>query len=121
MWECKLDVMGSCHADRVPTLSECGKVGVGPTGQDTWVGASYLCASPTACWDVHCVAIFEKARACFIITKTVNDLHSLLSSKTFHDLFGTLLGDSQLFTFSDVRSPTYKWTKSIFTLAFVHF
>ena len=68
-----------------------------------------------------CLAIFEKTRACFIITKTVNDLHSLLGLKMFHDLFGTLLGDVQLFTFSDVRSLTYKWTKSIFTLAFMHF
>ena len=73
------------------------------------------------CWDVHCLAIFEKTRACFIITKAVNGLHSLLGLKMFHDLFGTLLGDVQLFTFSDVRSLTYKWTKSIFTLAFMHF
>lgn len=121
MQECKLESTGSCHTDRVATLSERGKVGAGPMGQGTWVGTSCPCASPTTCWDVHCLAIFEKTRACFIITKTVNDLHSLLGLKMFHDLFGTLLGDVQLFTFSDVRSPTYKWTKSIFTLAFMHF
>ena len=98
-------------------------MGCGTHGQGTWVGASCprVCITHNVLGCAR-VAIFKKQEPTSLSQRhSVNDLHILLSSKTFHDLFGNLLGNVQLFIFSDVRSPTYKQTKSIFTSAFMHF
>lgn len=87
-----------------------------------WVGASCLCIHITHALGCARVAVFKKQQPTSLSQRhSVNDLYILLSSETFHDLLGNLLGKVQLSVFSGVRSPTYKQTKSMFTSAFMHF
>lgn len=74
-------------------------MGCGKHGQGVWVGAS-SCICITHVLGCARVAIFKKQEPTSLSQRhSVNDLHILLSSKTFHDLFGNLSGKVQLFTF----------------------